>query len=761
MNRLDMISRCVLFVSVSALSACATTSPQTAPSPAPRPFFATQSQQFQFPLVSGYSADPFIATYNGNYYMVYTKGNNQEVRIRKAPSLAAMANSTTDVVMWAANSDPVNSPCCNIGSGGYLLQRDGRWYYYNQGNTTGSVNDDFSFVLESAGLDPLGPYTWKARFTGPGPGGRGYANAPLVINGNLYLSITASIGAGGNAVFLASMSNPYTLSSPWVRIAAPTQPWECANNRCIDEGSSVIERNGKVYLVFSAGGYESPDYCVGMLTANVSANVLDAASWTKSPDCVFKRNDPNQAYGPASMTFFSSPDGTETWFAYHIKTTTPLTFGGEDRRICAKKLLWNPDNTPNFGTPDALDTYHPVPAGDPGSAVFEAEQGNLSNAQTRSSVYASNGQYVGGLDFAHSSVTISGINAPAAGIYPINIYYANNTTSSSSHNLSVNGASPTPVNYLATSAWGRFSTANVVTVWVPLNAGANSLQLSKGNGFAELDKLELTYRNNYEAEDSSSIQGGFAQTFEAEQGSISNANIRSSGSASNGQYVGGLDFGDSAVTVTATVPSAATYTLQVRYANGSSVAASHALSVNNAAAISVNYPVTGAWGQFGGTNTVSLNIALPAGSNTLRFGKSSNFAELDRIQITGATQANAVTTVTNAEVRSNSAASGGGFVGGIDFANSSVQFNTVSVPSAGSYKLYVHYANDTGATSSYNLSINGNAATALSLLANGAWGLFDRKAPIRLEVSLQAGTNTLKFSKGTGFAELDRIVVIQ
>jgi Carbohydrate binding module (family 35) len=296
---------------------------------------------------------------------------------------------------------------------------------------------------------------------------------------------------------------------------------------------------------------------------------------------------------------------------------------------------------------------------------------------------------------------------------------------------------------------------------VPLNAGANSVQLSKGNGFVELDKLELAYRNNYEAEDTSGIQGGLTQTLEAEQATISNANVRSNASASNGQYVGGLDFADSAVTFTTNVSNTVTYTLQVRYANGLNSASSHALSINNGTAISVNYPATGAWGQFSNTNTVSLNLNLQAGNNTLRFGKGSNFAELDRIQIVSANQTGSVTTVSNAEVRSNAAASGGQFVGGIDFANSGVQFNTVTVPSARTYKLYVHYANNTGATSSYNLSINGNAASAISLPANGAWGLFDRKAPLRLDVGLQAGTNTLKFSKGTGFAELDRIVVIQ
>ena len=43
----------------------------------------------------------------------------------------------------------------------------------------------------------------------------------------------------------------------------------------------MFKNNGKVYLAFSASGTGS-EYCVGLLTAEEGADLLDPASWVKS-----------------------------------------------------------------------------------------------------------------------------------------------------------------------------------------------------------------------------------------------------------------------------------------------------------------------------------------------------------------------------------------------------------------------------------------------------------------------------------------------
>ncbi|MDQ4502357.1 RICIN domain-containing protein [Sinomonas sp. ASV322] len=102
-------------------------------------------------------------------------------------------------------------------------------------------------------------------------------------------------------------------------------------------------------------------------------------------------------------------------------------------------------------------------------------------------------------------------------------------------------------------------------------------------------------------------------------------------------------------------------------------------------------------------------------------------------------------------------ASNGGKVGNINNPTSSVTF-AVRVPSAGSYMLNVRYDNGTGATSTHNVSVNGGAPSVVTYAPTVNWGRFQWA---QLPVTLNAGANTIAFSKGTEYAELDVLHVYQ
>lgn len=102
-------------------------------------------------------------------------------------------------------------------------------------------------------------------------------------------------------------------------------------------------------------------------------------------------------------------------------------------------------------------------------------------------------------------------------------------------------------------------------------------------------------------------------------------------------------------------------------------------------------------------------------------------------------------------------ASNGSKVGNINNTTSGVTFS-VRVPTAGSYVVNVRYDNGTGAASTHNVSVNGGAASALSYPATVNWG---RYGWVQKTVTLNAGVNTIAFTKGTSYAELDAIQVYQ
>ncbi|WP_224360321.1 MGH1-like glycoside hydrolase domain-containing protein [Hyalangium versicolor] len=133
-------------------------------------------------------------------------------------------------------------------------------------------------------------------------------------------------------------------------------------------------------------------------------------------------------------------------------------------------------------------------------------------------------------------------------------------------------------------------------------------------------------------------------------------------------------------------------------------------------------------------------------------------ARFDDVRITSRSIAEAESgVVTHAEVRSNAGASGGGYVGGIDYADSAVELRNLAVAKAGRYSLRITYANGTTSTATHSLSVNGGAAQTVVYAPTGAWARF---GSVTVGVTLQSGANTLRFSKGTQFAELDAVEVI-
>jgi hypothetical protein len=96
-------------------------------------------------------------------------------------------------------------------------------------------------------------------------------------------------------------------------------------------------------------------------------------------------------------------------------------------------------------------------------------------------------------------------------------------------------------------------------------------------------------------------------------------------------------------------------------------------------------------------------------------------------------------------------ASNGQKVGNINNAGSYAEF-TVRVPAAGSYTLNVRYDNGFGSAATHNVSVNGGAASTISYPPTVDWG---RYLWAQKTVTLNAGVNTVRFTKGTNFAELD------
>ncbi|MER6343896.1 family 43 glycosylhydrolase [Streptomyces sp. NPDC001595] len=307
---------------------------------------------FTNPVKSVKGADPWISYHDGNYYLVSTSWTSA-ITIRKSATLAGLATAPS-VQVWTGDAA---SRCCNIWAP-ELHYLGGRWYlYYVAGQNVSDYNPtQRSHVLQSAGSDPLGPYTYKGQLN------PSWMLDPTVatINGQLYLF--GSVNGGTQNIVAARMSNPYTVSSSFTTVSTPTYDWERVGGT-VNEGPEILQRGGRTFLVYSASGCWTPDYKLGQLELT-GTDPTAASSWTKKSVPVFQRNDGNGVYGPGHNGFFTSPDGSESWIVYHANDSA--SDGCDNGRTTrAQKFTWNSDGTPNLGTPVRLGSSAAGPSGEP------------------------------------------------------------------------------------------------------------------------------------------------------------------------------------------------------------------------------------------------------------------------------------------------------------------------------------------------------------------------------------------------------------
>ena len=200
------------------------------------------------------------------------------------------------------------------------------------------------WVLEAEGANPRGKYRCRGQLA---TGGWAIDGTVMALNDGRKYFLWSGWPAKSNGqqnIYIASMRDPATLSGTPALIAAPDQRWERAAMP-ICEGPQVLQRNGDIFIVYSASGSWTPAYCLGLLHTK-SHDVLNPGAWTKHGP-VFKKT--SQVWGVGHCSFVKSLCQSEDWIVYHSKSS--LKPGWEDRDVHAKRFTWSSDGFPDFGEP--------------------------------------------------------------------------------------------------------------------------------------------------------------------------------------------------------------------------------------------------------------------------------------------------------------------------------------------------------------------------------------------------------------------------
>jgi GH43 family beta-xylosidase len=248
----------------------------------------------------------------------------------------------------------------------------GKWYIYFAADSGKNI-DHRLWVLENSSADPLkGEWMMKGKLTTP-EDKWSIDGSLFEHNKQLYVIWSGWQGDvnGSQNIYIAKMKNPWTVGGYRAKISTPELPWEThgdLNNADdvphvnVNEGPEVLVNGNKVFLIYSASGCWTDFYALGMLTASANSDLMNPASWTKSPQPVFKQSIENSVYAPGHNSFFKSPDDKEDYILYHANAK-PGQGCGDFRSPRAQKFTWNKDGSPNFEVPVKEGEILNIPSG--------------------------------------------------------------------------------------------------------------------------------------------------------------------------------------------------------------------------------------------------------------------------------------------------------------------------------------------------------------------------------------------------------------
>lgn len=294
-------------------------------------------------------ADPYVYYHkDGYYYFTASTPEYDRIELRRAWSVKGLADAEPLVIWRKHSSGPMSwhiwAP--------ELHFIDGKWYIYF---AAGRAEDPWwirTWVLENTSPDPFCG-TWEEKGMLESEWDSFMLDCTVFENRGNWYAVWAQKRQEreeNSALFIAKMESPTKLCLPQTLLTIPEFDWECKGFR-VNEGPAVLQRNGKIFLTYSASATDAT-YCMGLLTAQDGADLLDAKSWKKSDKPVLVTDEKKGIFGPGHNSFTTSRDGKEDYLIYHARpyAEVDLAFALYDpnRHTWVKRIRYDADGTPLF-----------------------------------------------------------------------------------------------------------------------------------------------------------------------------------------------------------------------------------------------------------------------------------------------------------------------------------------------------------------------------------------------------------------------------
>ncbi len=282
---------------------------------------------YVFPIATN-RADPCIAKWKGKYYFIATNDadGNHSLYIREADTIPELIDAKEALILDSEMYE---------GIGGllwapefHIVKED---LYIFHGATPGEFFCEESHVMKlTRGGNPMVREDWSKPYRVIKQDGSFLCEAGKTIsldmtnfevNGEYYVAwsqrqfLPVDQGAW---IYLAKVDpvEPWKLISDPVVIAKPVFGWE-NNHVFVDEGPFSIIKDGKLFLTFS-GALVDETYVVGLLTAEIGADLMKPESWCKTNYPILTSRSIPGEYGPGHNAYVIDDNGTY-WNTYHAR----------------------------------------------------------------------------------------------------------------------------------------------------------------------------------------------------------------------------------------------------------------------------------------------------------------------------------------------------------------------------------------------------------------------------------------------------------
>lgn len=240
-----------------------------------------------------------------------------------------------------------------------------KWYIYTscrEIKTDNPWDTKRLLILKSKTEDPFDGFEFGSK-----PDRSIFAIDPssAFINGKQYICYSEVDENGVQILVIREMKNPLTFTDNKAIIARPTLPWEMVppydKNNAIVEGAFFVQKDNRLFIIYSANGCWSDDYCLGVLEY-IGGEICSPESWKKYSNPLFVKG--NGIYGPGHASFFKSPDESELWCAYHCLLHSNPERKEMIRNTCIQKITFDETGYPVMGQPVGIEDEINSPSGE-------------------------------------------------------------------------------------------------------------------------------------------------------------------------------------------------------------------------------------------------------------------------------------------------------------------------------------------------------------------------------------------------------------